>query len=141
MSVSARRHRGMSMVETVIVLPLLLTVLFGVVELSIALGRWQALSNAAREGARLAVVFRTGCDETDVESEVRSRVEGYAATLGMSPASLAVDVDGACGDRDSLSTVTVSSTYEFRVLSALAEGLSPSLELVARSVMRNEGSG
>lgn len=129
------------MVETVVVLPLLLMVLFGVVEMSIALGRWQALSNAAREGARLAVVFRTGCNTTSVTNEVRSRVEAYAGTLGMSPASLDVDVDGACGDRDTTSTVTVRSTYQFRVLSALAEEVAPSLELVARSVMRNEGSG
>lgn len=131
----------MGMVETVIVLPLLLTVLFGVVELSVVLGRWQALSNAAREGARLAVVFRMGCSETSVRDEVEDRVEQYAATLGMAPGDLAITVDGACGDRDSTSTVTVRSAYQFRVLSNLSAGLAPSLDLVASSVMRNEGSG
>jgi Flp pilus assembly protein TadG len=131
----------MGMVETVIVLPLLLTVLFGVIELSVVLGRWQALSNAAREGARLAVVFRTDCDETAVQGEVQGRVEQYAATLGMAPGQLDIELVGACGDRDTMSTVIVRSAYQFRVLSNLSAGLAPSLDLVASSVMRNEGSG
>jgi len=129
------------MVETVIVLPLLLLVLFGVLEVSVLLGRWQALSNAAREGARLAIVFRTGCDAASVQEEVQARVEQYAAALGMAPAQLEVEVSGVCGARDSTSTVTVRSAYRFRVLSGLAETLAPSLELVTSSVMRNEGSG
>lgn len=131
----------MAMVETVIVLPVLLLVLFGVLEFSVLLGRWQALSNAAREGARLAIVYRTGCDASAVETEVQTRVEQYAAVIGMAPAQLDVDVSGACGARDTTSTVTVRSAYTFRVLAGLSEQLAPSLELVASSVMRNEGSG
>jgi Flp pilus assembly protein TadG len=119
----------------------LLLVLFGVLELSVVLGRWQALSNAAREGARLAIVYRTGCDASSVRTEVQARVEQYADVIGMAPSQLDVDVEGACGARDTTSTVTVSSTYTFRVLSRLSEQLTPSLELVASSVMRNEGSG
>jgi Flp pilus assembly protein TadG len=116
-------------------------VLFGIVELSVLLGRWQALSNAAREGARLAIVFRTGCDTPAVEAEVQARVEHYAAALGVTPEQLEVEVVGACGDRSTTSTVTVRSTYTFRVLPGFARGLAPSLELVTSSVMRNEGSG
>lgn len=129
------------MLETVIVLPLLLLVLFGIIELSVVLGRWQALSNAAREGARLAIVFRTGCDTPAVEAEVQARVEQYAAALGVTAEQLEVDVVGVCGNRDTTSTVTVRSTYTFRVLPGFASGLAPSLELVTSSVMRNEGSG
>jgi Flp pilus assembly protein TadG len=134
----------MGMVETVIVLPVLLTVLFGVIELSVMLGRWQVLSNAAREGARLAVVFRTDCNPALVEADVQARVEDYAATLGMTSADLDVVFDPdekVCGDRNTRTKVTVKSTYQFGVLSNLVEGLSPSLELQASSVMRNEGSG
>lgn len=127
------------MIETVIVLPVILLVLFGVLEFSIVLGRWQALSNAAREGARLAVVFRTGCNEAAVRDEVRARVEQYAATLGVTPDD--VDVQGACGDRDTNSTVIVRDAYDFRVLSGIGTRLAPSLDIQASSVMRNEGTG
>jgi Flp pilus assembly protein TadG len=131
----------MAMVETVIVLPLLLLVLFGVLELSVVLGRWQALSNAAREGARLAIVYRSGCNAPSVESEVQTRVQQYAAALGMSAEQLQIEVVGACGARNTLSTVTVRSAYTFRVLAGISDGLSPALDLEASSVMRNEGSG
>jgi Flp pilus assembly protein TadG len=133
------RATGTAMLETVIVLPLLLLVLFGIVELSVVLGRWQALSNAAREGARLAIVFRTGCDSPAVEAEVQLRVENYAEALGITPVE--VEVAGECEARGTTSTVTVRSTYTFRVLPGFARGLAPSLELVTSSVMRNEGSG
>jgi hypothetical protein len=76
-----------------------------------------------------------------VQGEVQGRVEQYAATLGMAPGQLDVDLVGACGDRDTMSTVTVRTAYQFRVLSNLSAGLAPSLDLVASSVMRNEGSG
>lgn len=129
------------MVETAIVLPLLLLVLFGVLEFSVVLGRWQALSNAAREGARLAIVYRSGCNAPAVEAEVQARVAQYASALGMPAEELEIEVAGACGARNTLSTVIVRSPYTFRVLSRLREELGPSLELVASSVMRNEGSG
>lgn len=129
------------MVETVIVLPVLLLVLFAVLEFSVVLGRWQALSNAAREGARLAIVYRTGCNTGAVQTEVRNRVAQYAASLGMASADLDVDVTGVCGDTSTTSIVTVRSEYRFRVLGGFAESLTPTLDLTARSVMRNEGSG
>jgi Flp pilus assembly protein TadG len=131
----------MAMVETVIVLPALLMVLFAIIELGIVFGRWQALSNAAREGARLAILFRTGCSVATVEADVAARVEQYAATVGIAPADLSVEVVGACGDRDTTTRVTVRSDYDFRVLPSFAERLEPSLEVVASSEMRNEGSG
>jgi len=131
----------MAMVETVIVLPVLLMVLFAIVEFSIVFGHWQALSNAAREGARLAIVFDSSCEQTDVESRVRQRVEEYVAPLGIEPGEVEVEITGACGSRGSLTTVTADSTYTFRVLPGFAEGLVPSLDLRGSSVMRNEGSG
>jgi Flp pilus assembly protein TadG len=131
----------MAMVETVIVLPLLLMVLFAVVEFGIVFGRWQAISNAAREGARLAIVFQTSCDELDVESRVTQRVEEYVAPLGLGPSEIEVEIDGACGPRGSPTIVTVDSTYTFWVLPGFAESVSPSLDLRGRSEMRNEGSG
>ena len=134
----ARRFRGMAMVETVIVLPLLLMVLFAIVELGIVFGRWQALSNAAREGARLAIVFRTGCSVAAVDADVAARVEQYAAAVGLAPGDLSVEIVGACGGPDTTTRVTVRSNYDFRVLPNFAESIDPMLELVASSEMRNE---
>ena len=130
------------MVETVIVLPLLLMVLFAIVEFGIVFGRWQALSNAAREGARLAIVYRSSVRPGRTSrSDVRARVEEYVAPLGLDPGDIEVEIDGACGARGSLTTVTVDSHLHVRVLRGFAESLAPSLDLSGSSVMRNEGSG
>lgn len=128
------------MVETVIVLPVLLMVLFAVVEFSLAFSRWQVLTNAAREGARTAVVFRRNCVASDVESAVRQRVKDYAAPIGIVLTDADISVSGVCGGADSNATVSVSSPYQFQVLSAFAPSLSPTIDTVGSSVMRNEGT-
>ena len=49
------RERGQAMVETAIAIPLLLMMMVGIFEVGRAYETWQVLTNAAREGARMAV--------------------------------------------------------------------------------------
>ena len=128
----------MAMVETVIVLPILLMLFFAIVEFGIALGRWQVLSNAAREGARRAVVFRDpgSCDPGTVEAEVDAAVVTYAASLGMTVGAGDVVLTGACASGPA--TVTVSHAHQFLFIDNFAPSVSSSLNLVGTSTMRNE---
>jgi Flp pilus assembly protein TadG len=135
------RTLGMAMVETVIVLPVLLLVLFAVTEFSVVFARWQTLSNAAREGARTAIVFRAPCVASDVEGEVRDRVRNYASTSGITLTDAQIDVQGVCGSPTTNASVQVTAPYTFRVLGAMAPSLSPTINTVGTSVMRNEGTG
>jgi Flp pilus assembly protein TadG len=136
----SRRSRGMAMVEFVIILPILLMIVFAIIEFGVLFGRWQTLSNAAREGARTAVVFRSGCNATTVEAEVRQRVKDYAAPLGIVLADTDIAVSGVCGSSTTSSTVTVTLPYTFKVLPGVAASVSPTIDLVGNSVMRNEGT-
>jgi Flp pilus assembly protein TadG len=112
------------------------------VEFGVVFGRWQTLSNAAREGARLAVVFRAPCDGPTVEAEVRQTVKDYASNLGIVLNDTDITVTGECDATvASQTTVQVNFDHPFRVLPGFAEGLNPTLALVGTSVMRNEGSG
>ena len=129
------------MVETVIVLPVLLLVMFAMTEFSLVFSRWQTLSNAAREGARTAIVFRAPCVAGDVESEVRQRVRDYASTSGLTLDDSQIDVQGVCGDPTTNARVEVTAPYTFRVVGAMAPSLSPTINTVGTSVMRNEGTG
>jgi len=131
----------MAMVEFVIILPVLLMLLFAIVEFGALFGQWQTLSNAAREGARTAVVFRTGCNASAVNAEVRQRVKDYALPLGLVLTDAQIAVSGTCGSSTTSSTVTVTVPYSFTVLSGLAASVSPTIDLVGNSVMRNEGTG
>ena len=135
-----RRDRGMAMVEFVIILPVLLMLVFAIIEFGVLFGRWQTLSNAAREGARTAVVFRTNCVVSAVEAEVRQRVKDYAAPLGIVLTDGDIGVSGVCGASNTSSTVSVTLPYTFKVLPGFAASVSPTIDLVGNSVMRNEGT-
>lgn len=138
-----RRHpnRGTATIEMLMVLPLLLLLLFAVAELSIMFSRWQAVTNAAREGARTAVVYRAPCDEATVLAAVRDRVRSYTAPSGMIVTDDQIVIEGVCGSSETNSRVQVTVPYQFRVLSNLMPSLAPTLNTVGNSVMRNEGTG
>jgi Flp pilus assembly protein TadG len=136
----APRRSGMAMVEFVIILPILLMLVFAIAEFGVLFGRWQTLANAAREGARTAVVFRSPCNSGPVIAEVRQRVKDYASPLGIVLTDGEITVTGVCGDSTTSSTVTVSKPYTFDVLPNIAGSVSPTIDLVGNSVMRNEGS-
>ena len=75
------RHRlaerkGQSLVEFALVLPILLLVVVGILEFGIAFRTFQVVTNAAREGARTAVV---GAEP----AQVRGRVEQYLNSGGL----------------------------------------------------------
>ena len=129
------------MVEMVIVLPLLLMTLFAIMEFGVLFGRWQTVTNAAREGARTAVVFRTDCDVDAVRTEVKDVVKGYASGIGITLTDTDIAVDGVCGAKNTSSSVNVSLPYTFTILPGFAASVNPTIDLVGNSVMRNEGTG
>ena len=137
----ALRRAGMAMVEFVIILPILLMLVFAIAEFGVLFGRWQTLANAAREGARTAVVYRSPCNSGTVTAEVRQRVKDYASPLGIALTDANITVSGVCGTSTSSSTVSVTKPYSFDVLPNIAGSVSPTIDLVGSSVMRNEGNG
>jgi hypothetical protein len=75
-----------------------------------------------------------------VEAAVRQRVRDYTQPLGIVLTDDDINVQGVCGASNTNSRVTVSSSYQFRVLAALAPGLSPTINTTGSSEMRNEGT-
>jgi len=71
-----RRHRiiksekGASAVEFAIILPILIILVFGIVEFGIAYNNYIALTHAAREGARLAAVIKYEDFDADEFDEI-----------------------------------------------------------------------
>ena len=125
-------------------LPLLLLVCVGILEFGRAYQTWQVLTNATREGARIAVL--PGMDDT----AVTSRVQEYMAT-GRLPkaltAAIVIDrtqtVSIGGGSTASASSVTVTYPFDFVVLDPIARlatkwGPGTSINMVASATMRNE---
>jgi len=141
-----RGDRGAALLEMALTLPLLLLVCVGILEFGRAYQTWQVITNAAREGARIAVL--PGMDD----AAVRSRVQQYM-TIGQLPkaatATIAIDRNQSVSiggtDTASASQVIVNYPFDFVVLDPIARlatgqgSATPStLNMVASATMRNE---
>lgn len=146
LSQRGRSQRGAALLEMALTLPLLLLVCVGILEFGRAYQTWQVITNAAREGARIAVL--PGMDD----AAVRSRVQQYM-TIGQLPqaasATIAIDrnqtVSVGGTDTASASQVIVNYPFDFVVLDPIARlatgqgSATPStLNMVASATMRNE---
>lgn len=74
------RRRGVAVVEFAVVLPLLLTILFGIIEYGWVFMVRQTLQTAAREGCRIAVLQSS----VDPYTNVVDRVSTVMAPTGLS---------------------------------------------------------
>ncbi len=79
-----KRYKGMLTVEAAIVFPLLLLITFGVIEYGWLFLKAQQITNAARHGARLAVLPNT--TTTEVETAIanlmsQANITAYALTI------------------------------------------------------------
>ena len=68
----AGSERGAELVEFAFVLPILLVVIGGIVDFGLLFQRYKVVTNAAREGARLASL--PGYNESAVRSHVRNYI-------------------------------------------------------------------
>jgi len=102
------------MVEMVFVLPLLLFLVFAIAQFGLMFNRWLTLSNAVREGARTAVVFREPCNAGTVTTDVQNTVANYAKAGGV---GIAVSDVNLTGNPCSVSgtQLTVDATYDFEL--------------------------
>jgi Flp pilus assembly protein TadG len=119
-------QRGAALLETAITLPIILLVSVAIFEFGRAYQTWQVLTNAAREGARVAVL--PDYTDTDVTTTVRNYLNG-----GRLPnaAGAAINVvRNVPFGTTTASRVTVNYPFQFMVLGP-----------VARLVQRNSTAG
>ena len=77
------------MAEFAIVVPVLLLVLMGIMQLGVVYNNWVTLTDAARAGARKAAVCRSGCSP-DATTATVNAVKNSAADLNQSSLSVSV---------------------------------------------------
>src|SRR5579859_7007147 len=76
--VNEKKQRGTALVEFAIVLPLLLLLVMGIVELGIGLYDKAVITNASREGARAGVVLRSGWTTPQIQTVIQSAALLYS---------------------------------------------------------------
>lgn len=98
-----RKSRGQSLVEFALVLPLFLLLVFGIMDLGLAVFSYNSITNAAREGARLAIVNQ---DTAKVTSKATSQAR-VAATQTVTVAYYQAKADGT---PDTLKTCPIGAS-------------------------------
>jgi hypothetical protein len=138
-----RSERGAALLEAAFTIPILLLISVGIFEFGRAYQQWQVLTNAAREGARLAVT------PSATSGDVVARVQQYMEDGGLpewASATITVTSDVAIGATGSGTQVSIAYPFEFIVLQPVANlvasgtGNLDALTMQAQALMRNEGS-
>jgi Flp pilus assembly protein TadG len=142
-----RRHRGSAAVEFAVALPPLMAIFMGVLESGRLMSAQEIVVNAAREGARYAVLGGSsmGTSTSTGATEVNYYVRQYLGAGGLSTASATItitDLDNSTvtdlpqattGDR-----IQVAVSLPFKSVAWSTPWYFGSANLTATSVMRKE---
>jgi Flp pilus assembly protein TadG len=142
-------QKGAAMVEFAIVLPLLLLIVFGIIEFGIIFYDQQVITNASREGARYGIVSQT---PRVTQAQIRQRVKDYCfnnlitfGSTNRTPVDADIDTTAKIAPGFPIDDlrVTVRWNYQFLVIQAIGSaffGGSPDtgIPLSATSLMKYE---
>ena len=141
MKTRMRSERGAALVEAAMIMPMILLISVGIFEFGRAYQTSQVLTNAAREGARLAVI------DGRTDGDVRTRVNKYVTDGGLTAltdANIQVNRTVALTGTATASSVTITYPFQFMMLNPIVRMVTPAsttgapITLTAATLMRNE---
>lgn len=140
------RQDGAAAVEFALVLPLLLLLILGIVDFSLAYSNQIALSGGAREGVRVLALGAASPDPRTITKEGAPSVPADEISVKMFINGTEVSDVGACNDNPGAQAkITASYNYDYMLpLSGLIEmvgasALTSPIELTGIGVMRCGG--
>lgn len=123
--------RGAVAIEFALVLPLLVILVFGIIDFGRLFNAQETLTQAAREGARLAALN---------DPNTCSRTAAAATGLGLSCPSSAVQITNCPSGAVQTTDAQVTLSYTFQFSGPLASLLgSPTMQLTGKGVMPCQG--
>lgn len=147
-------EKGAAVVEFAVILPLLLLIVFGIIEFGFLIYNKAMITNASREGARIGIVYLLDRTATDLalpdgttgtlNDLIDQTVDGYLSNYLISfggagshstttnPASAGTITQGDYLD------VTVTYHYNFLVIPSFITDLTGGVDLVGTTTMRAE---
>jgi Flp pilus assembly protein TadG len=136
-----RSQQGAALLEAAITIPMILMICVGIFEFGRAYQTWQVLTNAAREGARAAII--TGTTDTDVTTRVRNYMQG-GALPNYGTATVTITRNVALTGTDTATQVQIDYPFQFIVLQPVVALVVPSsttgspITMHSTALMRNE---
>jgi hypothetical protein len=141
-------ERGAELIEFALILPMLLLIMLGIIDFGFMFQRYEVLTNAAREGARIAVL--PGYTTADVQARVCAYVEtGGLPLTGACPDPGNPDISVAdvpiampAGPALEGKSVTVTFTHSYLFVGPIAGlfkgAFTTSFPITTVAIMRNE---
>ena len=140
-------QKGAAAVEFAIVLPLLVLLVFGIIESSLFLYDKAMITNASREGARAGIVYSypDRISDTEIETAVKNYCKAHLITFNAADPDPVIEIvrTGSDSSGDPL-IVKVTYRYDFLVLPDISKlfdsdnPISSWITLKAETVMRLE---
>lgn len=140
-------ERGIAMVEFAIILPVLMLILFGILEFAFIMYDKAVVTNLSREGARLASLYYTNPSDptdhvrpvSDIQTWVVTNPRNTLFTFGADTLTASdIVVNRTFDNGQYFQRVTVNYSYDFMVLPSFLAGLMGPIDLSAVAVMRDE---
>ncbi len=128
-----KSERGSAAVEFAMILPILATLVFGIIDFGRMLWFQEVLVNATRTGARQGILFNSGNGQTQIEGFVSQALTNAGVPAG----GLSVNVTGVGTGQGNPLTVTSTIPWQFFVVDKLVPGVSTN-QLTSTVTMMNE---
>ncbi|WP_037986493.1 TadE/TadG family type IV pilus assembly protein [Thalassobacillus devorans] len=126
-----KSNKGQALVEMALVLPILLMLLFGIVDFGRIFHAYLTIDHVGREAARLATV------QQYEDGEIKSRTLSSAVGLNLTEDDININPNGKA-NRSSGDDVIVTVTYKIGFITPLVNTFISSLTLTDKTVMRVE---
>lgn len=109
-----RNNKGASAVEFALILPILVALLFGIIDFGLLIYDKQVITNASREGARAGIVSKIPrLSVADITGVVDNYAKNYLVTFGAKTNPTTTVPSGSCAAFGQDLIVSVSYDYRF----------------------------
>lgn len=126
---------GAAIIEFALVLPILILLVFGIIEFGYAFYQKEVLTNATREGARYGIIM---ANPRPTATQITDVVKTALTNASWDATKATITVTGAQGASGSNLTVQLDYPYSFTVLPKLIPGFIQNITTTAKTVMQLE---
>jgi len=136
-----KTEAGQALVEFTMVLPIFVLLLFGMIDFGRGFYTWLLLTNAAREGARVAAVQGS---VSSVDARIYdSFCDSYPTSCGLNPAKLSITRNNIQGKRGEAVSIDLSYDFDYatpigNIVTLLSGGTLNEPTITAHTSMRLE---
>lgn len=133
-----RSDKGAAAVEFALVVPVLIALVFGMIDLGFAINRYTVINNATREGVRAASLSQSSSEIEQAIEDSLADLKGKVTVRVTCVDPKGTDCAGWDGRHESGGTAVVKVTYQHAWLTPVGKAISDELELSKTSRMRIE---